>query len=171
MILKKGLTNHVHTSERLKVKVRSLSGVWLFETPWTVVYHTPPSMWFSRQGYESGLPFSSPEDLPDPGIKPGVSCIASRFLTVWATREALILRSPLNSQTPVLLLHLWAARKPLRRWPSRSTRGSGLIHSSFPDHRINKPGYCLLKQTHDSSVHTDPPCVKTVGHSWVSPSW
>ena len=28
-------------------------------------------MGFSRQEYWSGLPFSSPGDLPDPGIKPG----------------------------------------------------------------------------------------------------
>jgi len=27
-------------------------------------------MGFSRQGYWSGLPFPSPEDLPDPGIEP-----------------------------------------------------------------------------------------------------
>ena len=29
------------------------------------------SMGFSRQGYWSVLQFPSPEDLPDPGIKPG----------------------------------------------------------------------------------------------------
>ena len=40
-------------------------------TPWTVAYHAPPSMGFSRQEYWSGLPFPSPGDLPDPGIKPG----------------------------------------------------------------------------------------------------
>ena len=40
-------------------------------TPWTVAYHTPPSMGFSRQEYWSGLSFPSPEDPPDPGIKPG----------------------------------------------------------------------------------------------------
>ena len=42
------------------------------------------SMGFSRQKYWSGLPFPSPEDLPDPGIKPalqGSMCIAGRFLT------------------------------------------------------------------------------------------
>ena len=37
--------------------------------------YSPPgsslSMEFSRQEYWSGLPFPSPEDLPDPGIKPG----------------------------------------------------------------------------------------------------
>ena len=38
--------------------------------PWTVAYQAPPSMGFSRQEYWSGLPFPSPGDLPDPGIKP-----------------------------------------------------------------------------------------------------
>ena len=41
------------------VKVKSLSHVWLFETPWTVAYQAPPFMGFSRQGYWSGLPFIS----------------------------------------------------------------------------------------------------------------
>ena len=38
-------------------------------TPWTVGFQAPLSMGFSRQEYWSGLPFSSPGDLPDPGIK------------------------------------------------------------------------------------------------------
>ena len=41
--------------------VTSLSRVRLFATPWTVAYHAPPSMGFSRQEYWSGLPFPSPE--------------------------------------------------------------------------------------------------------------
>ena len=53
-----------------KDQVKSLSRVRLFATPWTVAYHAPPSMGFSRQEYWSGLPFPSPEDLPDPGIEP-----------------------------------------------------------------------------------------------------
>ena len=36
----------------------------------TVAYQAPPSMGFSRQEYWSGLPFLSPEDLPDPGTGP-----------------------------------------------------------------------------------------------------
>ena len=52
-------------------KVKSLSCVQLFATPWTVAYQTPLSLGFSRQWYWSGLPFPSPGDLPDPGIKPG----------------------------------------------------------------------------------------------------
>ena len=39
-------------------KVKSLSCVRLFGTPWTA-YQVPPSMGFSKQGYWSGLPFHS----------------------------------------------------------------------------------------------------------------
>ena len=41
----------------------------MFVTLWTVVHQAPLSMEFSRQEYWSGLPFLSPGDLPDPGIK------------------------------------------------------------------------------------------------------
>ena len=51
-------------------KVKSLSRVQLFVTPWTVAYQVPPSKGFSRQEYLSGLPFPPPGDLPDPGIEP-----------------------------------------------------------------------------------------------------
>ena len=47
-----------------------LSRVWLFATLWTVAHQTPLSKGFSRQEYWSGLPFPSPGDFPDPGIKP-----------------------------------------------------------------------------------------------------
>ena len=42
----------------------------LFATPWTIVLQAPLSMRFSRQEHWNGLPFPSPGDLPDPGIKP-----------------------------------------------------------------------------------------------------
>ena len=48
-----------------------LSHVRLFATPWTVAQQAPLSMEFSRQEYWSVLPFPSPENLLDPGIKPG----------------------------------------------------------------------------------------------------
>ena len=41
-----------------------------FCTPWSVGRQAPPSMGFSGQEYWSGLPFSTPGDLPDPGIEP-----------------------------------------------------------------------------------------------------
>ena len=43
-----------------KVKVKSLSHVWLFATPWTAAYQAPLPMGFSRQEYWSGVPLPSP---------------------------------------------------------------------------------------------------------------
>ena len=59
-----------------------------FATPWTVALQAPLSMELSRQGYWSGVPFPSPRDLPNPGIKPQSSALQADFFTVWATREA-----------------------------------------------------------------------------------
>ena len=42
-----------------KEKVKSLSRVWLFTTPWTSAYQALPSMGFHRQEYCSGLPSPS----------------------------------------------------------------------------------------------------------------
>ena len=49
---------------------QSLSGIWLFVTPWTVARQAPLFMGFCKQEYWSGLPFSSPGDLPHPGTEP-----------------------------------------------------------------------------------------------------
>ena len=50
--------------QRPPEKVKWLSHVQLFATPWTVAYQAPRSMGFSTQEYWSGLPFPSPGDLP-----------------------------------------------------------------------------------------------------------
>ena len=51
--------------------VKSRSRVRLFSTPWTVAHQAPLSMGFSRHEYWNGLPFPSPGDLSNSGIKPG----------------------------------------------------------------------------------------------------
>ena len=56
---------------KIGMKVKSLSRVRLFATPWTEAYQAPQAMEFSRQEYWSGLPYPSPGDLPNPGIEPG----------------------------------------------------------------------------------------------------
>ena len=57
------------STDSVKVLV-ALSCPNLCAAPWTVAHQAPLSMGFSRQEYWSGLPFPSPGDLPDPGIKP-----------------------------------------------------------------------------------------------------
>ena len=75
--------------------MKSLSRVQLFATPWTVAYQVPPSMEFSRQEYWSGLPFPSPEDLPNPGIELGSPTLQG---------DSLPSESPGKSETMVELI-------------------------------------------------------------------
>ena len=79
-----------------KVKVKSLSCVRLFATPWTVAHRASLSMGFSRQEYWSGLPFPSPGDLPNPGIEP---------------RSPTLEADALTSESPYLTLTSWKVDK------------------------------------------------------------
>ena len=56
---------------RKNTKCQSPSRARLSASPWTAAHQAPLSMRFSRQGYWTGLPFPSPGDRPNPGIKPG----------------------------------------------------------------------------------------------------
>ena len=63
---------HLPTCLSQKMKVKSLSHVRLFATPWTVAYQASQALGFSRQECWSGLPFPSPGDRPNPGTEPGL---------------------------------------------------------------------------------------------------
>ena len=58
-----------------KVKVKSLSRVWLLATPWTVAYLAPPSVGFSRRKYWSGVPL--------PSLPSSATCYLSVTLSKW----------------------------------------------------------------------------------------
>ena len=55
----------IESTEVKGSEVKLLSRVRLFAIPWTAAYKAPLSMGFSRQEFWSGLPFPSPEDLPE----------------------------------------------------------------------------------------------------------
>ena len=71
--------------EAWKVKVKSLSCVRLFATPWTVAYQAPPSMGFSRQEW---VVISFSRGSSRPRYQTRVSCIGVRRFKLWATRGA-----------------------------------------------------------------------------------
>ena len=52
-----------------------------FVTPWTIACQAPMPMVFSRQEYWNGLPFPSPEDLPNPGSEFTSHALAGGFFT------------------------------------------------------------------------------------------
>ena len=71
-----------------------------FVTPWTAALQAPLSMGFPRQEYWSGLPFPSPGDLPNPGIKPMSPALAGGFFTTeppgkCSIADTIILNDPL----------------------------------------------------------------------------
>ena len=63
------------------MKVKLLSHIKLFETPWTAPCQAPPSMESSRQGYWSGEPFPSSGDVPNPEIEPRSPALQVDFLS------------------------------------------------------------------------------------------
>ena len=88
------------------MRAQSLSYVLLFVTPRTVACQAPLSMGFLRQEYWSRLPFPSPGDLPDSGIKPTSPALAGGFFTteppgkpnlIDSGPQIFILSGPLNT--------------------------------------------------------------------------
>ena len=61
--------------------------------PWTVDCQNPLPVKFSRQEYWSGVPFPTPEDLPNPGIYPSTAppALASGFFTTSTTGKPSVL--------------------------------------------------------------------------------
>ena len=82
------------------------SRVGLFATLWTIDNQVPLSMGFPRQEYWSGLPFSFPGYLPDPGIEPTSPALAGRFFTTSTNRYYLLLFYSCGSQGKVVA-HSW----------------------------------------------------------------
>ena len=62
-----------------------INHVQLFLTPWAVALQVSSSMGVPRQEYWSGLPFPSPGDLPNPGIKLRAPGLANKFFTAEPT--------------------------------------------------------------------------------------
>ena len=88
-----------------KVKVKSFSHVQLFATTWTIAYQASPSMGFSRQEYQNGLPLPSPGESSQPRDRTQVSHIAGRRFTVWATSSVIY-----NSQNMEATFNRWMGK-------------------------------------------------------------
>ena len=91
---------HSFTVDRPKVRRRSCNYGGLvaklcltLATPWTIACQAPLSMGFSRKEHRNSLPFTTPEDLPNPAIKPTFltsPALAGGLFTTSATWEAQI---------------------------------------------------------------------------------
>ena len=117
-------------------KVKSLSHIQLFATPWTITYQSSPSMGFSRQEYWNGLPFPSPEDPPDPGIKPVSPALTGRFFTTERPGKPTIWIRGYLIQIKVITSTTWMAEiKPERRLAEKHKYISKMLKSTIKEER------------------------------------
>ena len=106
--------------------------------PWTVVCQAPPSMGFSRQECWNGLPFSSPADLPDPGIKPGSPALQAAALLSEPPGKPQILT---DLVVPGLSCGMWDLSSPTRDQTWAPCLGSTGVSATGP------PGKSLVRMT------------------------
>ena len=106
-----------------KVKVKLLSRVWLFSTPWTATYQAPPSMGFSRQEYWSGVPLPSPPIYATFWIYDFfVQCTSLNFyLLIWKLGKSW---QPVNICMHVLNSAILLRKIIWRKWSQDSTKTS-----------------------------------------------
>ena len=131
-------------------KVKSLSRVWLFVTPWTVAYQAPLSLGFSKQEYWSGLPFPSPRDLPKKTTQNVLILlnIWNSFKNVSSTKPQSKTRqipeeSMLNTEwksPPIAILPLLLMCTP----KNFSGQDPGLCFSAWDSHNTQVPSMWLL---------------------------
>ena len=166
-----GLTTLITPStihrKKVKVKVKSLSRVWLFVTPWTVARQAPLSMGFSRQEYWSGLSFPPPEDLPNPGIK----------LMPPALGGGSLLMSHLGSPRHPIGVY-WEVREILwcRKWqptpvflPGESHGQRSLMGYSSWGHKETDTTEQLSTHTQEATVYGSQVCISCVAFGeWIS---
>ena len=135
-------------------------------------------MKFSRQEYWSGLPFPSPEDLPETWV----SCIAGRLFPIWATREAQPFFPFPNNLSRVGILFLsWAQFSSVAQScptlcdPMNHSKPGLPVHHQLPEftqthiHRVND----AIQPSHPLSSPS-PPAPKASQHQslflWVNSS-
>ena len=81
-----------------KVKVKSLSRVPLFKTPWTAAHQAPPSMGFSRPEYWSGVPLPSPLLVPSENPR---CCVSNKLSCCQHLRYVVTIHCYKNYLRPV----------------------------------------------------------------------
>ena len=106
-----------------------LSRVRFFVTPWTTACQVPLSIGYSRQEYWTGLPYTSPGDLSQPGDQTYISCIGRLVLYHWHHQiniiGILITRKSLKAQTHTH--RKWVLCEDKSRDPCDATAFQGML--------------------------------------------
>ena len=133
-----------------KVKVKSLSRVWLLATPWTAAYQAPPSMGFSRQECWSGVPLPSLNLLANlpcfPLYIPKADCLLSPRST-----ESLCLETQMNPREDLVVM-----KPQLTTYPMSSKVSQRAPSTQSLDRSISIPPLGMKRQQKTSDTWNIP---------------
>ena len=129
---------------------------YLFVTPWIVARQAPLSMGFSKQEHWSGLPFPSPGDLPDPGIKPPYH--GRQVLYHWVTWET---QGWITSRKVHIFQLMWWS--DLKSWRSRL---HGKAHPSLSTQSWKKTAPSKLHYIFHSNLSFPSWHIFSVSRAW-----
>ena len=125
-----------------------------FVTPWTVARQAPLSVGFPRQEYWSGLPLSSPGDLPNPGIKLESPALADGLSRKFPNNKHIIPEDTSPGNLPTTQTNNQEQTKPglrgviplapalgrfLCSWNSKGRKGDGVLLSKSKELRASPP--------------------------------
>ena len=93
------------------MKVKLLSRVRLFATPWTAAYQAPPSMEFSRREYWTGVPLPSPVQACSSNIchvcaQPVYTCVVGASVQVYISETLPVFTIGISTFFPIIKLGL-----------------------------------------------------------------
>ena len=106
-------------ASKWKVKVKSLSHVWLLVTPWTAAYQAPPSMRFARREYWSGVPLLSPLESLE---KVNKLCLSSQTSLIVIYRVAILFSRASQEALMALLAILFSTESKRKSKMAKRTR-------------------------------------------------
>ena len=115
-------------ASKWKVKVKSLSHVWLLVTPWTAAYQAPPSMRFSRREYWSGMPLPSPLESLE---KVNQLCLSSQTSLIVIYRVAILFSRASQEALMALLAILFSTESKRKSKTAKRTRGREKKYREF----------------------------------------
>ena len=115
-------------ASKWKVKVKSLSHVWLLVTPWTAAYQAPPSMRFSRREYWSGMPLPSPLESLE---KVNKLCLSSQTSLIVIYRVAILFSRASQEGLMALLAILFSTESKRKSKTAKRTRGREKKYREF----------------------------------------
>ena len=123
--------------------------------PWSVAHQAPLSMEFSRQEYQSGFPFPSPGDLPNPGTEPRFPAFQADSLPSEPPGKPKGYLNTISTWRSLVGCHLWGPHRVGHDWSDLAAAAAAAAHElpQCSSHAISlSQGKKKVPLPHSSSI-------------------